>query len=85
MAILLVGVVYNPLLSGMVELSGGAKLADIINHSVTPVLVGLYWLVLAPKGDLRRTHPLLWGIFPLAYFPYAMARGAAFMPIPSST
>ena len=41
MAILLVGIVLHLLLSGMVELSGGAKLADLINHSVTPVLVVL--------------------------------------------
>ena len=41
MAILLVGIVLHLLLSGMVELSGGAKLAGLINHSVTPVLVVL--------------------------------------------
>ena len=75
-AIMLVGVIYNTLLVGMTELSGGAKVADIINHSVTPILVPLYWLFAAEKGHLKRHDPLLWALLPLAYFGYALARAA---------
>jgi hypothetical protein len=77
LAILLVGIVYGLLLRGLIELSGGAKLADIILHNVTPVLAPLFWLIFAPKGGLRRRDPWLWCFLPIAYFAYALARGAA--------
>jgi len=76
LAIILVGVTYSLLLHGLLHLSGGAKLANIIMHYVVPVLVPLYWLVFSPKGELKRRDPLLWSIFPLAYLPYALVRGA---------
>src|SRR5687768_2408267 len=40
-AIVLVGTVYMLLLRGLVELSGGAALADIILHMVVPPAVAL--------------------------------------------
>jgi len=76
LAIILVGVTYSLLLHGLLHLSGGAKLANIIMHYVVPVFVPLYWLVFSPKGELKRHDPLLWSIFPLAYLPYALVRGA---------
>lgn len=76
-AIMLVGVVYGLLLRGMVELSGGALLADTLNHVVTPILVPLYWVLLAPKGYVRARDPWLWTLLPLAYFAYALVRGAS--------
>ena len=75
LAILLVGVLFHLLLRGMVQLSGGARLADTLNHSVTPLLCVLYWLVLAPKGHLRRSDPLIWSVYPLVYLIYGMVRG----------
>jgi hypothetical protein len=75
LAILLVGVVYMTLLRGMLELSGGALLADTLLHKVTPVLVTLWWLAFAPKRRLQWKHPLRWALFPLAYLPYALVRG----------
>lgn len=74
LAILLVGVVYNTLLQGLVELSGGALLADFLNHTLTPILVPLWWLVFARKGGLRWRDPWLWALLPLAYFPYGLLR-----------
>ena len=77
LAIVLVGVVYMSLLRGLLELSGGALLADTILHKVVPVLVPLYWLAFAARGGLRRRDPWLWALYPLAYFGYAIARGLA--------
>jgi len=77
LAILLVGIVFALLLNGLVELSGGARLADFLLHRATPLLVPLYWLAFAPKGGIRRYDPLLWALYPLSYFVYALARGAA--------
>ena len=77
LAIVLVGIVYMTLLRGLIDLSGGALLADALLHKVTPSLVPLWWLAFAPKGQLRWRDPLLWALYPLAYFPYALARGSA--------
>ncbi|MGQ0661666.1 Pr6Pr family membrane protein [Sphingosinicella sp.] len=74
LAILLVGIVFALLLNGPVELSGGALLADFLLHRATPVLVPIWWLAFAPKGGLRRVDPLLWMLYPLCYFAYALAR-----------
>lgn len=75
-AMVLVGIVYALLLRGMIELSGGAKLADDLLHVVTPILVPLFWLLLAPKGGLRSGDPWRWTLLPVGYFAYALARGA---------
>lgn len=77
LAIVLVGVVYMMLLRGLVELSGGALLADMLLHKVTPLLVPAWWLVFAPKGRLEWRDSLVWAVFPLAYLSYALVRGSA--------
>jgi len=74
--IVLVGVVYNTVLAGMVELSGGALLADFLNHTLTPILVPLWWLAFAKKGGLGWRDPWVWAILPLAYFVYGICAPA---------
>jgi hypothetical protein len=60
----------------LATLTGLFLLADTILHYLCPVLYLLWWLVAQPHGRLR------WGNLPvmlvptLAYFVYAMARGA---------
>jgi hypothetical protein len=75
LAMLLVGIVYHLLLSGLLSLSGGAALADVLLHTVAPILVPSWWLVFAPKGGLTMRDPPIWAVFPLAYFVYGLARG----------
>ena len=53
LAILLVGIVYMTLLRGLVELSGGALLADMLLHKVSPVAMSLWWLFFAPRARTR--------------------------------
>jgi hypothetical protein len=76
LAIVLVGVIYAALLQGLVPLSGGAKLADILLHYVTPWASLLAWLAYARKGALLYRDTLRWAIFPAFYLPYALVRGA---------
>jgi hypothetical protein len=73
--ILLVGITYGLLLHGLLELSGGSAVANVILHMVTPILVPIFWLIFIPKGKLSRRDPLLWAIYPLAYLFYALIRG----------
>lgn len=76
LAMVLVGVVYAVLLRGLLELSGGAQVADFLLHTVTTALVPLFWLAFAPKGQLHVRDPLLWSLLPLAYFVYVLVRGS---------
>ncbi|MET0365070.1 MAG: Pr6Pr family membrane protein [Sphingobium sp.] len=76
LSIILVGVVYAVLLRGLVELSGGAALADMLLHRVTPVAAPLWWLVYGRRDPLSPRDPWLWALWPLAYFVYALVRGA---------
>lgn len=74
-AILLVGVVYMTLLRGLIELSGGALLADLLLHKVSPVAMTLWWLFFAPRARLKGRDAVWWAAYPLAYFVYALVRG----------
>lgn len=74
-AIILVGVVYMTLLRGLLELSGGALLADTLLHKVSPVAMTIWWLLFALRARLKYSAPLWWAFYPLAYFAYAVARG----------
>jgi hypothetical protein len=75
LAILLVGVVYMTLLRRLIELSGGALLADTLLHKVSPVAMALWWLFFAPRAKLKKSDPIWWAAYPLAYFVYALVRG----------
>jgi hypothetical protein len=78
LAIVLVGVVYELLLSGLnTELTAGSAVANTLLHRVTPLVVPFFWLLFVPKGTLRMTDTLLWAAFPVAYLVYAMIRGSA--------
>jgi hypothetical protein len=76
LSIVLVGVVYGLLLSGLRELSGGSLIADVLLHRITPIAVPLFWLCLIPKRNFRRRDPFIWALYPLGYFVYAIARGS---------
>jgi hypothetical protein len=76
LAILLVGVVFSLLLSGVVALHGVERLSNFLMHYATPILTPLFWLGYAPKGVLSRRDPLAWAVFPLTYLAYVLVRGA---------
>jgi len=77
LSILLVGIIYALLLHGTTELSGGSAIANVLLHMATPVVVTLFWIFFAPKGNLTWRHPLRWALYPLLYLAYALARGVA--------
>ncbi|MBR9840900.1 MAG: hypothetical protein GYB50_23885 [Rhodobacteraceae bacterium] len=73
--IAITGVVYHLLLANPWEGFGLSEIADFGLHTVTPILVVLFWLVTAPKHGLRFTTALGWLLWPLAYVTYALLRG----------
>lgn len=76
LTIILVGVVYGLLLTGLRELSGGDEFANLVLHKVVPVLVPIWWLTFAPKGGLGWRDPWVWALLPLIYFAYGLWRGS---------
>jgi hypothetical protein len=75
-SIALVGVGYHFLLSHMWQPQGLQWLADVLIHYVVPVLFCAYWLFVLPKQSLPWWSPLAWSAYPIAYFAYALVRGA---------
>lgn len=75
LAILLVGIVYAILLAKLYHLAGPALVADFLLHKISPLAMASWWLFFAPRGRLRRSAPIWWSAYPLAYFAYALGRG----------
>lgn len=77
LAIAIVGVVYEVLLSGRVPAMGPLWwTADRLLHYVVPALAVLWWLVFVPKHTLGAGDPVRWLAYPVGYLVYALARGA---------
>lgn len=74
LAIVLVGVVFNLLLGGLSHATIWGWLGDRIHHVAMPVLVPLWWLAFALKGQLTWSDPLRWSLYPLAYAAYIFLR-----------
>jgi len=75
LSIIFVGAVYWALLQNLHHPDGIAHVANILMHRVAPVGMTLWWLFFAPRGRLKWSAPLLWAIYPVAYFLYVLARG----------
>jgi hypothetical protein len=74
--IAIVGCSYQLLLRHLWNPQGAQWLADILLHSVIPLVYILYWLLFAPRTGLRWKDALAWLVCPAVYFVYVLARGA---------
>jgi hypothetical protein len=74
-SILFVSLAYHVLLRGLWNPQGVHLLADDILHYVTPALFLLYWFAYMRGSVLNWHDPLVWGIYPTAYFIYVLLRG----------
>ncbi|QRP47200.1 Pr6Pr family membrane protein [Amycolatopsis sp. FDAARGOS 1241] len=77
------GVVYHVALSGLADLSGGALFADLMLHTVSPILAVLGFLIAAPR--VLRWPTVAWSVcWPLAWLAFTLVRGArgGFYPYP---
>lgn len=70
------GVVYYALLAGDEHFVGIAKVGDVLAHTVSPILFVGTWLVLGPRGDLRRRHVARMMTFPVLWVVLTLVRGA---------
>jgi hypothetical protein len=75
LSIVLVGVIYGLLLHGLHPLNGPALVANILLHDVSPVLMTAWWLLFAPRAQLKWSAPWWFTLYPVAYLVYVLARG----------
>jgi hypothetical protein len=83
-AITVTGVVYHVALAGLFDLDSWALAADMILHTVVPVVAVLGWLLYGPRGLTSRQVAKLTLLFPAFYMVFTMIRGAVvgFYPYP---
>ncbi|MGI8425061.1 MAG: Pr6Pr family membrane protein [Actinomycetota bacterium] len=75
-AIAITGIVFHIALANLHELTGFEALADLILHTLSPVLVVLGWILFGPRGQMGRSLVSLALIFPMTWLLYALLRGA---------
>lgn len=84
-AISVTGVVYHLVLSGLVEMSPAAAFADLLVHTVVPLMAVTGWLAFGPR---RRTSWRVVGlsvVFPVLWLAFTLVRGplvGGFWPYP---
>lgn len=84
-AVTVTGVVYHAVLAALQDLSGWARVADELLHTVVPVLMVLGWVLFGPR---RRTGWRVVGlslVFPVVWLLFTLVRGrlvGGFWPYP---
>ena len=84
LGIFVTGVVYHAVLRQLFDLQGAAAVADVLLHTVSPLMCVGGWLLLGPRGgaDLRSA---VWALlFPVLWLAFTLVRGAVvgFWPYP---
>lgn len=75
-AIVLVGIAYHLLLRHIWSPQGWQWIADITLHYAVPLAALACWVAFPPRERLPAWAPLTWCAYPVAYFVYALVRGA---------
>ena len=74
----IIGFIYELLLRDRWDLDGLMKLADILLHTINPLLFLMFWIVFVPKQHLPWRQAIYWLLYPLIYLIYILIRGAIF-------
>jgi hypothetical protein len=73
-ALVVTGVVYHSVLSGLWAPVGMAWWADQGLHTAVPILTLVWWMIAADKRGLTLRTAAAWLIWPLIYLVYALLR-----------
>lgn len=82
--ILVVGLIYQFILSKLYHPQGLNLLADNIIHGFTPIATLIFWLFYESRRKIRFATILYWLLYPLIYLVYTLFRGSIiqFYPYP---
>ncbi|OXM72169.1 MULTISPECIES: Pr6Pr family membrane protein [Amycolatopsis] len=84
LAIAVTGIVFHLVLAGLQDLTGWAWVANLLLHTVSPLLGVLGWLLFGPRGAVT-SRIIGWSaVYPLAWVAFTLVRGAidGFYPYP---
>lgn len=76
LGIIVTGIVYHTVLADLYDLQGAEWFADLLFHTVSPVLAVLGWLLCGPRGLVDRRIVALSVIYPLLWLAFTLVRGA---------
>lgn len=76
LCIAVTGLVYNTVLTGLLELSAAGAVSNFLLHVLTPLLVVVGWLVVGPRPRIDRSTVWWSVVAPLAWVAYTFVRGA---------
>ncbi|SER94334.1 Pr6Pr family membrane protein [Pedobacter rhizosphaerae] len=74
--IVVVGLIYNLVLRGIVNLTGLSVLANELLHVVNPILFLIFWMAFVDKSTLKYSQIYAWLVYPFLYMVFALVRGA---------
>ena len=76
LGIAVTGIVHHTLLADLYDLRGAEAFADLLFHTVSPVLGVLGWLIFGPRRLVDRRVVALAMLYPLAWLAFTLVRGA---------
>ncbi|MBW0119250.1 Pr6Pr family membrane protein [Pseudonocardia abyssalis] len=76
LGITVTGIVFHTLLADLADLRGAEAFADLLFHTVSPIVVVLGWLLFGPRGLIDRRAVLLSLLYPLLWLGFTLVRGA---------
>lgn len=74
--IFIVGLIYNLVLRSLWNPQGWQLVADILLHTVTPLLTLIYWFVYTSTKNISLKQTAGWLLYPLIYLVYVLTRGS---------
>jgi hypothetical protein len=75
LCIAVTGIVYNTVLTGLVELSAAGAVSNFLLHVLSPVLVVVGWVLFGPRPRIDRTTIWWSALPPLLWIAYTFVRG----------
>ena len=76
------GVIYWGMLAATNTSQGIDRVGNLFNHSITPILTVVIWLIAGPRNWIRWWTPLAALILPITWAVYTLVRGAAINQYP---
>lgn len=73
--IILTGVIFHFMLSGIYKPDGIQIISNMILHYVTPTLMAIYYFGFIDKKVINMKYPLLWALYPIIYGLGCVIRG----------
>jgi hypothetical protein len=74
-AIVITGVVYHAVLAGLVRLTGGWVITNLVLHTVVPVMAVAGWLVFGPRRQATWRLVMLSLVYPAVWLGMTLIRG----------